>query len=360
MHLKTDCEYPAVTRELYNRHTGEKRRFTMRPFAPGDEKGMIACIRDEYVDSYFKRDFYDESTLKEKALSDHYVFFTAETDGKIAGMEIFVLFTERGDDFIEPASQIFRIQYRGYGLAEAFVQYTFELAKQMQPKALFVHAVTFHSITQKVCGAQGMIPTGFRLGSFLSEKMQNSYPKGHCPKHSEGVMILPVQKTDAGIVYVPRVLADYISDCYRRLGMTYTLCFDRRELPQTSAVLDVTTDEQQRTVLICIRQSGADLEKQIAQLMALHREQSCWTYQITLSADSGYAIAEYEMLHHMGFFFTGLKAACAQTEQFYMQWCGDLELCMEDYVLTEEFVRVRKQIQQFYEERERVWVFEEK
>ena len=351
---KTNIEFPELTKELCNTRTGEKRLFTMRPFAPGDEKGMIACIRDEYGDSYFNRDFYDENKLREKALGDHYVFFVAETDGEIAGMEIFALFTEQGDDFIEPASQIFRVRYRGYGLAEELVLYTFALAKQMQPRGLFVHAVTFHPITQKVCGAQGMIPTGFRLGSFLAEKMQNSYPKGRCPKHSEGVMILPVQKKDAGTVYVPQVLGDYISDCYERLGMSYTLCFDRKELPQTPAKLDVTTDELQRTVLVRILQSGADLEDQITQIMALHREQPCWTYQITLSADSGYAIAEYEVLHHMGFFFTGLKAACAQTEQFYMQWCGDLELCMEDYVLTEEFERVRKQIQQFYEERERV------
>ena len=166
-------------------------------------------------------------------------------------------------------------------------------------------------------------------------------------------MILPLQKKDAGVVYVPEALADYVSDCYERLGMTYQLCFDREELPQTPALLQVTTDELQRTVLIRVLRNGADLARQVAQIMALHEMQPCWTYQITLSADRGYAIAEYEQLQNIGFFFTGLKAACARTEQFYMQWCGDLELHMEDYRLTEEFVRVRRQIQQFYEERER-------
>lgn len=352
MRQKADQQFPISEKELCNTRTGERRVFTMRPYEPGDEAGMIACIRDEYGDSYFKRDFYDEEKLREKAQGDHYVFFVAETSGEIAGMEIFVLFTEHGDDYIEPASQIFKVRYRGYGLAEKLVNYTFALARQMQPKALFVHAVTFHSITQKVCGAQGMIPVGFRLGSFLAEKMENSYPKGRCPKYSEGIMILPLQKRNAGVVYVPEALREYVSQRYERLGMTYSLCSEKQELPQTQAGLQVVTDELQRTVLIEVLHSGMDLTGRIAQIMAAHRE-SGWTYQVTLPADSGYAIAEYEQLHEMGFFFTGLKAACAQKEHFYMQWCGDLKLHMEDYILTEEFVAVREQIQHFYEERVR-------
>ena len=344
---KEQILFDTETRELHNEQTNETVAFTMRPFAQGDEPGLIACIRDEYGDSYFKRDFYDEKKLREKAMGDHYVFFVAEAKGEIAGMEIFALFTENGDDYIEPASQILKRKYRGFGLAAELVAYTFPLAKAMKPSALFVHAVTFHSITQRVCGEQGMIPTGFRLGSFLAEKMKNSYPKGSCPKQSEGIMILPVEKQAAGTVYLPNELADYAAHCYDRLGMTCTICSQSASLPQTAAVLAVNTDELQRTVLIRILQSGADLILQIRQIMAAH-SQPYWTYQITISADQGYAIAEYEQLLETGFFFTGLKAACGEKEQFYMQWCGDVELHMEEYVLTEDFQAIRDEIQTFY------------
>ncbi|MDD6038854.1 MAG: hypothetical protein PUD20_08690 [bacterium] len=351
MRSKHEISFPKLEKELYNSHTGEKRTFLLRPFEPGDESGMIACIKDEYADSYFKRDFYDEKKLRQKAAGDHYVFFVAETEREIAGMEIFALFTEDGDDYIEPASQIFRMRYRGFGLAEELVNYTFVLAKQMQPQALFVHAVTFHSITQKVCGAQGMIPTGFRLGSFLAEKMKNSYPKGSCPKHSEGIMILPVQKKDAGTVYVPEEVSGYVTDCYNRLEMTCLVCTKREELSQTPARLDVVTDEVQRTILIRVLQIGADLTKQVRAILSSCHEQPFWTCQITLPVDDGDAITAYEQLKEEGFFFTGLKAACAQTEQIFMQWCGDLELHMEEYTLTEEFGVIREQIQHFYEGR---------
>ena len=75
MKSKNDMNFPEVYKELQNAKTGEKRRFILRPFAPGDERGMIACIRDEYGDSYFKRDFYDVEKLREKAQGGHYVFF---------------------------------------------------------------------------------------------------------------------------------------------------------------------------------------------------------------------------------------------------------------------------------------------
>ena len=124
--------------------------------------------------------------------------------------------------------------------------------------------------------------------------------------------------------------------------------------PQGSAQLETVTDELQRTVLIRVIRSGADLVSQVTQIMACHEAEPCWTYQITLQADRGYAIAEYEQLRKIGFFFTGLKAACAQIEQLLMQWCGELELHMEDYILTGEFEAIRQRIKQFYEGREHV------
>lgn len=347
---KEEVQFPPLERELENRKTGERIRFRMRPFVCGDERGMIDCIRDEYADSYFKQDFYDPVSLREKALGGHYVFFVAETDGEIAGMEIFTLFCENGDDYIEPASQILKVRYRGFGLSAALVEYTFPLAKAMRPSALFVHAVTFHTITQKVCAAQGMRATGFRLGRFLTERMHNSYERGRCPKYSEGIMILPVEKREAGTVYVPKELREVISDCYDRLGMSYALCHESAPLPPSPARLLVSKDELQRMVLIRLEQYGSDLIGQVQAAMA-DRDRSGWTCQIRLPVCDGCAVTAYERLRETGFFFTGVHAACSDREWIYMQWCGDLELYLEDYALIGEFCPLRDEIKRFYDGR---------
>lgn len=349
---KSQVTFASVTKELKNETTGEVRSFTLRPYQTGDEGGMIACIRDEYGDSYFKRDFYDEEKLRHKAQGDSYVFFVAECDGQIAGMEIFALFCEDGDDYLEPASQILRLNMRGYGLASELVDYTFRIAKEMQPSAMFVHAVTFHSITQHVCGAKGMQPTGFRLGSFMTSRMNNSYPKGSCPKHSEGIMILPVCKQAAGTVYVPDELTAVVGDCYERLGMSYELCSVREPYREKHAKISQVTDPLQRTVLIRVHLPGEDLVHQVQELMQAHDE-PYWTYQITLPMSDGQLIEAYEQLTGYGYFFTGIQAACGVHEQMYLQWCGDMDLHMEDYVLTEPFMQMREQICKFYDGRMR-------
>lgn len=350
MLTKDKVQFPPLERELENQSTGARVRFRMRPFACGDEQGMIDCIRDEYADTYFKRDFYDPAMLREKALGGHYVFFVAEVAGEIAGMEIFALFCEHGDDYIEPASQILRVKYRGFGLSAALVDYTFPLAKAMRPMGLFVHAVTFHTITQKVCEAQGMRATGFRLGRFLTERMHNSYERGRCPKYSEGIMILPLEKREAGTVYVPGELRGIVSDCYDRLGMGYALCHEGAPLPLSPAKLSVSTDELQRMVLIRLERYGADLANRVQESLA-GRGQGGWTCQIKLPACDGCAVTAYEQLREIGFFFTGVQAACSDREWIYMQWCGDMELYLEDYALTEEFCLLRDEIQWFYDRR---------
>lgn len=350
MKKKEQICFPKEVRELKNNRTGETKTFTLRAYEAGDEAGMLACIRDEYGDSYFKRDFYDVKKLREKALSDAYVFFVAECEGQIAGMELLALFCTEGDDYIEPASQIFHRKVRGYGLASALVDYTFALARELEPSALFVHAVTFHDITQHVCGAQGMLPTGFRLGSFLTSGMKNSYPKGNCPKYSEGIMILPLQKKQAGVVYVPEELAAVVGDCYDRLGMTYTLSSVRAAYRSAACSLTAVTDAAQRMVCVRVHSHGETLVHEVQQLLCAHTE-PYWVYQIALPANDGQLLTAYEQLKALGFFFTGVKAACADTEQIYMQWCGDLALCMEDYVLTDAFARMRDRIQYFYDRR---------
>ena len=166
-------------------------------------------------------------------------------------------------------------------------------------------------------------------------------------------MILPVEKTDAGKVFVPQELHAYAKSIYQYLGMHVDLTSKSEPFSLPLAELTVVTDELQRTVLIQLMEFGEDLEEQIRALMREHTEKF-WTYQIAIPSNDGRAITAYEKLISMGFFFTGIKAACGKQEQFYMQWCGDLELYMEDYVLTDAFDALREQITDFYDRRKRV------
>lgn len=351
-----------ASKEVVLAGTGnESRRFVMRAFACGDEQGMMECVREEYGDSYFKRDFYDEAKIRENAFGGHYRFFVAETDGEIAGMEIFALFG--GDeDYIEPASQIIRKKYRGYGLASELVHYTLPLAEQMRPCSLFVHAVTFHKATQSVCEDYGMVPVGFRLGSFLASLMHNSYNTGLCDKYSEGILIKPVAKKDAGEIYLPGELADYGRKIYDRLGVKYHILtpdeavyqgkFDgiARE-PDEDADVEINTDRLQRSVRVKVVGSGRNLAAIMRELISGFGGEENWTIQVMLNIDSPAVYYEYEELKKVEFFFAGLKPLCGVHERMYMQWTGETRLNMENYELTDSFDELRQDIDKYYRNR---------
>ncbi len=350
---KNTDKYKSVSIVLKNSKTGIEKEFILRPYRPGDEEGMVKCIRSEYGNSYFKSYFYDTSWIREHAVSDEYDFFVGEDDGRIAGMEIFTRFP-KVDKCIEPASQILDKDYRNYGLSVALVNYTYDILESMDIPSIFVHAVTFHSFTQDTCEKRGMVPVGFRLGRFLSEKMENSYPRGRCDKQSEGIMIEPVRKLQAGTIYLPDELASFGRKIYDRIKVKCEIktADDKTKvsIPDTGEYR-IKVDEEQEFIEVLIIREGKDFVEKMKELVRTYKGKGCYSIQVALYDDTPMVLKTYEELKKEGYFFTGLKPVCGEREQFFMQWVDDWNLCMEDYDLTESFEEIRSDIERFYKNR---------
>lgn len=341
------------SRKLINYHTGNIISVTFRPFSPGDEEGIIRCIKEEYNDSYFKTSFYDRDYLLKNAISDRYVFFVAVVEEEIVAMEIFTLFG-KDEPYIEPATQIILKDYRGYNMADEFVDYTYKIARNMNPSCLFVHAVTHHAITQHVVAKHGMIPVGFRFGRFLTDKMHNNYKLGRCEKYSEGILIEPVGKRDAGTLYIPDELCDFVSELYDSLGVKYNIV--RTKPGSTNLALESSEndfiyvrDEFQRFCEIRINSFKKDTKDKLKALIN-EDDKPHWTYQIIANiSDAGFAEC-YESLKALGFFFSGIRPLCSENEEIYMHYLGKTKLYIDDYKLTEEFRELANKIKDFMKE----------
>ncbi len=265
------------------------------------------------------------------------------------------MFTD-GENYIEPASQIIRKEYRGYGLADKLVDYVFPIAEELKPNCLLVHAVTFHKITQSLCEARGMIPTGFRLGTFLTKSIINSYELRDCEKYSEGILVKAVNKKDAGIIYLPSEVSSFGRKIYDRLGVSYEIrnCVRAEDYYISNKSQLVTKcDDMQKNVLVTIRKIGTDLTDKIKELINSFENNEPWTMQVTLSTSTPDIFYAYAELKKLGLFFSGLKPLCSEIEQMYMQWTGNVKLNMDQYVLTSSFDEIRKDIESFYLSRTR-------
>ena len=322
---------------------GRKLTVTLREYRHGDEEGMIACIRDEYQETYFKRAFYSPEYLKEEAESGRTTFLVAQTRaGEIAGMLILKEFVPE-ESMCEIASQIFRKKYRGYGLAMPFFEYGMEILPDRDYSAACCLPVLFHDTTQRLLYRLGLRATGFVLNVFDMEHIVHSYQNDRNSKHSQGIQIRAVEKQDAGTVYVPTAHREFCRSIYESLGVTCHMAKVQEEclwnMPPVSG-LSHTQNALQNSLEIRVSSIGLDLPDRIGALHEKYPLRGRQTANIFLNISDSNAVWAYHSLSDMGYFFTGLKPLCSDREYMVLHHPGEVRIFMEDYALSDEFKKL--------------------
>lgn len=355
--MNTDTETDVKTEQILVLENREKQSITvrLRLFRAGDENGMIACVRDEYGDTYFKSGFYDPKYLRKEAEEGVITFLIAETDEDgIIGMMILKEFYPK-ESMCEIASQIFRKKYRGYGLAMPFFEYGMGILLSRNYSAAFCLPVLFHDVTQRLLYRLGMRTTGLVMNVFDMDHIIHSYNNGRNRKHSQGIQIRAVGKRDAGTLYLPEEHYGFCRDIYASLGAVFTIAAaDIRRLPdddnhetydQTQRLpvyteMEYANDDLQHSLTIDIRRAGRDLVKRITKLHTRYPLQGKQTAVIFLNCNDPGAVWAYEVLQEMGYFFTGLKPLCSKREYIVLHHEGEVEIFFEDYWLSGEFANL--------------------
>lgn len=336
-------------KRLLQNPEGRRLTVTLREYKPGDEKGMIACIRDEYEDTYFKRGFYLPEYLRKESESGHITFLVAETKaGEIAGMLILKEFAPK-EGMCEIASQIFRKKYRGYGLAMPFFEYGMDILLDRDYTAAYCLPVLFHNTTQRLLGRLGLRAVGFVLNVFDMSKITHSYKNGRNTKHSQGIQIRALGKRDADTIYLPEEHGEFCRKLYDSLDVAYRISAENRE-PENIAVsiLTYSQDDLQSSLEIRVHRIGLDLPVRIAALHEKYSLKGKQTANIFLNINDPHAVWAYHIFAHMGYFFTGLKPLCSEKEYMVLHHPGDVAIFFEDYVLSEEFREVSDYVKKCY------------
>lgn len=333
-------DVPNKTLVLKNHKGDDEKTFTLRTFVYGDEEDVIQCVREEYGDTYYRREYYDKELLAEEIRSGRLHLFMAYCGDEVCGIQSMIFYTPE-ETRLEAATQIFRKAFRGYGLAYELVKYTYKYAKNIGPSCIYASTVVFHDLTQSMCEGAGMIPVAFNFGSHLTSRMQNSFNLGSSEKYAQAILILPVAKTDVGDVYIHPDIEDTVRTLYSDLKVGYniiTAAGVHDEIPSDTA-MTVSINDREQSVSIKVTSIGSDFMDRILDIRASHSEKY-WTIQLILPVNAPIAIETYEKLKNEGFFFTGVRAVCSDTEQIFMQYTGDVFINYDEYVLTDRFKRL--------------------
>lgn len=317
--------------------TDDEKTFTLRPFVYGDEPSVIECVMEEYGDTYYRREYYDETLLKEEVASGKLLLYLACCGDDVCGFQSLIRF--EGETRIEAASQIFKKAYRGYGLPFELVKYTYEIARSLHPSCIYASTVVFHDITQRMCEKAGMVPVAFNLGSHLTSGMHNSYRLGSSEKYAQAILVLPVDKTDAGRIYIHPDISEKVKKIYSDLKTDVDIVTSDEgyELPgKQSAKLETSVNEREQSICIRVCSIGRDLAEKVGEIQSAHAGKY-WTIQLILPVDTPGAIAACEELFGKGFYFVGVRALCSGTEQIFLQYTGDVYFDFDDFRLTDRF-----------------------
>lgn len=327
---------------------------TMRMYRPGDEEGMIACIREEYGDSYFKKAFYEPEYLVKASESGAHTFLVAQTKaGEIAGMLVLEE-SGREEALCDIASLFLRKKYRGYGLAGPFLQYGTEILLSRHYAAACCHPVLFHKITQELLYSMGFRATGFLLNVFDGAEMVHSFKKDRNGKHSLGLQILPIGKRNAGMLYAPPEHRMFIEKIYGKLSMKFQVVQSgrsrRKDMPPVSELF-CREDRRQKSLEIRIRHVGADLPAKMAGIHAGYSLKGRQTINVLLNINEPGAVWAYGKLRELHYFFTGLCSMGNAGEYMVLHHSGEVECFWDGYVVSPEFAEILKYVRKQYERR---------
>jgi len=338
--------------ELYD-HTGRQETFTIRLYHRGDESGMIDCIRDEYGDTYFKRELYREEYIIREAEEGRCTFLTAEAqDGVIAGMTMLKQFYPQ-ENICEVASVIIRKRYRGLGLSRLLFRFAMEILVEKKYSAAYCLPVLFHDVSQRLMYREGLKAVGFMLNLFDLGCVSHSYENGRNTKHSVGIQVRALEGKNAGTLYLPKEHEKLMKEIYKSLGVSCRVESGKggKTMPDRGKV-SYTRSAEQSSLEIYVHAIGKDTHGQVRELLGQFPLTGKQTANILLNCSDSHAAFLYRKLEKMGFFFTGVKPLCGVREEYMvLHHPGEVRIYFEDYVVSSEFAWLLEYVRKCCENR---------
>lgn len=115
--------------------------------------------------------------------------------------------------------------------------------------------------------------------------------------------------------------------------------------------LIIRPDNQQNSLEIYIRHTGADLQERMEGIHAAYPLTGKWTANVLLNINESYAVWAYGKLTELHYFFTGLRPMGNAGEYMVLHNPGEVECFLEDYVVSPEFAELLKYVRKYYERR---------
>lgn len=328
---------------------GKRLQVVYREFRPADVAGLIACIRDEYESTYLKPDFYDPDFILSGVDAGIFHFLVAEADGKIVAA-LGLRLNPPLEAMCEWITGVVLKEYRRFGIMNELFRLALDkMAVMPGISAGYGFSVTYHDISQRAMGRLGFVPCGFLLSVLAIRNISHSYRRDGNMKHHHIIIVRRQEKEDAGKIYVPAEHVGIARRVYASLGVSVAVVSEGAPLSGKSH-FRVENDAGQASCTIWLEESGTDLT---ACINGIEREYQSpdQTFNIFLNVSDERAVAAYQELRKLGYFFTGWRPVSGQREIMVLHNPGRVQIDFASLAITEAGEYLREYVAGCYENR---------
>lgn len=312
-------------------------------------EGLLACIWEEYGDTYIDKRVYDLDWLMAETAAGHLLTAVAVTAGGEAAACICLRENTPFYGVGDLSIHVVRKAYRGYGLGTPLVAWIMDMPETKRFSAIGSHNATFHTMSQRESYSCGLRPCGMLFNLYLSRGFVHSHANiGE--KLSYAVATMPLDRREVSLC-PPEEHRAFVTDYYREVGVPVRLL--TAEGPARESGLDAWEDEAHRTLFLCLERCGSDLEEQVSALLKQYGEEALQTATACLELSSPTAPWGYRVLTSLGFRFSGLQPFCRGKQYMLLHHPMGLEIPFERLCIDPAYEAMFRSVRAAFEEGEK-------
>jgi len=336
---------------VFQNSDGEKISVRFREFEEKDTAAIINLIREEYGDKYQNKNMYDANFIIQSHKTGKIIFQVAELEsGEIVGCLNMQKNLSR-DNYANMGTGIVSKAYRQYHLFQPLIKFVMEeIYKRREDSAICAYLVMYHEITEKLIDRLGLIPCGLVPQKVLIANSKNSFAvNGKNLKYTSVFAVTKVLQNDAGKIFLPVEHQKFAEKIYSALKVHCEIVSYKINLKGESKIF-VEDSPEQKYSAIYVDDSGANLAEKISEIENARRDE-LQTFNIFLNISDEKAVAAYEVLRGLGYFFAGFKPLGGSREVMILHNPKNVKIYFDELKATNHYLPLKNYVKKCYDNR---------
>jgi GNAT superfamily N-acetyltransferase len=298
-------------------HGADRRaKLNIRFARPDEAPDLIELLRRQHGRLYPCTEFYDRDFVADSIAAGRLFFAVADDgDGGIAGM-ICANARQYPDDVMAFSLLTVLPAHRGLGLGGRMQDFLDENLPLARCAYACMHCLTMDTRSQLDAEKRGYTPTGLLPHRYFFDKTAANLADEHPPlKRTHLLMCRAFARRDAGTLYCPEALKDFVATVYDALHVAYAFAPPRAggaETPDAQpSLFRAEQDERHSYCEIFIERAGDDLAALLRAQARLYDGRPAQTYSLMLNMAHESCLFAYPVLRGQGYVCTGAAPLAA-------------------------------------------------